>query len=561
MKTITTIFAAALLAGTSGAALAATPDARLQSLQDQIQTLAKQLQDLKADAAKQQEAVEAQQAAAKKSQAEAQAQQAEFKKQQATAAKATIANGRLSVASADGNFTAAVRGLLQVDTGYYMQQGSAMSLPTAYGPDLSSGTNLRRVFLGLQGKVFGDWAYYFLYDFGGATTETPGKILYAYLQYDGLAPWSFRVGAYPAPINIEDSTTSGDLIFFERNSPSNLQRNIAGAEGRDGISVLYTGERIFGALSLTGNKISDGTKAYAAAGATPVPNYDEQTAVSGRFSYMPVSTADAHWIVGANALTVFNLPNLVPNGSASLATVPGATAKGSYSFADLPEFSVDSNGVQLVSTGALSASHVSSWGLETAGNYQNFYGQAGYYGFYVHRSPIAYNVYSAANTFAAAPVQPSNNSFSGWYVQASYILTGENRVYNPATASFTAPKPAKPLSIKDGTWGAFEFAARFSDLNLNDHKDDASNVVTNWTSASRTYTYYNTVRGGDQKILTLGVNWYPNAAVRISADYQYIDVKRLQSPAAVTTAATPALPALNGGQKLSTVALRFQLSL
>ena len=61
MKAITTIFAAVLLAGTSSAALAATPDARIQSLEDQIQSLAKQLQDLKADAAQQQQAVQAQQ--------------------------------------------------------------------------------------------------------------------------------------------------------------------------------------------------------------------------------------------------------------------------------------------------------------------------------------------------------------------------------------------------------------------------------------------------------------------------------------------------------------------
>ncbi len=561
MKAITTFFAAALLASTSSAALAATPDARIQSLEDQIQSLAKQLQDLKADAAQQQQAVQAQQDALKKSQAEALAQQAEYKKQQMTAAKASISNGRLAVASADGNFTAAVRGLLQVDAGYYMQQGSATSLPAAYGPDLSSGTNLRRVFLGLQGKVFGDWDYYFLYDFGGASVETPGHIMYAYLQYNGLAPWSFRVGAYPAPINIEDSTASADLLFLERNSPSNLQRNIAGSEGRDGLSVLYTGERVYGALSLTGNKIADGAKAYGAMGGTAVPNYDEQTAVSGRLAYLVASTSDDHWIVGVNGLDVLNLPNLVPNGAPSLATVPGGTSKGSYSLADLPEFSVDSNGISLVNTGVLAASHVTSWGLETAGNYENFYGQAGYTGYAIHRSPVAYNVYSAAGTFAAVPVKPSNDSFNGWYVQGSWIVTGENRIYNPATATFTGPKVSKPLSLTDGTWGALEFAARFSDLNLNSHKDDAANVVTGWTGASRTYTYYNAVRGGDQKIVTLAVNWYPNAAVRISADYQYIDVTRLQAPAAVTTAATPSMPAVNGGQKLSTVAMRFQLSL
>jgi phosphate-selective porin OprO/OprP len=551
MKTITKILASMLLAGTSASALAASPDARLQTLQDQITALSKQIDDIKADAQKQETARKALQEEAKVRDAEA--------KKAATAAKASakpgIANGRLSIASSDGDFSASIRSLMQTDFGYYMQGSGAKSLPTAYGPDLSSGANMRRIFLGLQGKVFGDWSYYFLYDFGGPSVEQQGHIMYAYLQFDGFAPWAIKVGAYAPPINIEDSTASADLLFFERNSPSNMQRNIAGAEGRDAISVIYAGERLFGAVSLTGNKIQDGPKALAAAGATATPNYDEQTAVAGRFSYMPVSTANAHWIVGANALHVFKLPDLTAAGAPAVATATGTTMH-SYTLGDLPEFAVDSNGVNLVSTGALSANHVTSWGLETAGNYQNFYGQAGYYSYAVLRSPIAYTVYKTVEGPTGLAVLPSNNTFSGWYVQGSWVLTGESRVYNAATASFGAPKPAKNFSIKDGTWGAFEVAARYSNLDLNSHTGATDNVVNR-----NTYTYYNTVRGGEQKIVTIGLNWYPNPVVRMSLQYQYIDVSRLQTPATVLTTGMPTLPALNGGQKLSTIGMRFQLSI
>lgn len=556
MRSITVLCAAALLAGASPSALAATTASRIQDLEQQIQALSKQVEELKTSASQQEAAVKAEQEAVKQQQAEVQSQQAAFKKQ-ASAPKAGIANGRLSVSSADGNFTAAVRGLLQVDAGAYFQQGSAASLPAAYGPDLSSGTNLRRVFLGLQGKVFGDWSYYFLYDFGGPAVETQGHILYAYVQYDGLAPWAFRIGAYAPPINIEDQTSSADLMFFERNSPSNIQRGIAGAEGRDAVSVLYTGQRLFGALSLTGGKVQEGAKALGGGTA----QYGEQLAVVGRLSYLPISTDDAHWIVGVNGLHVFQLQKYVRTGAASLDTTPGAPAKTSFAIGDLPEFSVDSNGTKLIATPTMPASHVSSWGMETAANYKNFYGQAGYYAYYVNRSPIAYNVYSAPSVYAPSIVQPGDNQFSGWYVQGSWILTGEQRGYSPASGSFTAPKPAKPFSLKDGGWGAFELVARFSDTNLNDRTNDASNVVTDWTPTARSYTYYNTVRGGEQKIFTFGINWYLNAVIRTSLDYQYIDISRLQTPGVVTTAGTPSLPMLNGGQTLSTVAFRTQLVL
>jgi phosphate-selective porin OprO and OprP len=557
MKAITTLFAAAVMAGVSTAALAATPDARLQAMQDQIHALSQQIDALKADTQRQQDE-------ARRQAGEISAQAVETRRQtaaMAAAPKPGIANGRLSVTSVDGDFSASLRALLQVDGGYYMQSNAARSLPASYGPDLSSGTNLRRVFLGLQGKLFGDFSYYFLYDFGGASAETQGHILYAYLQYDGMAPWAIRVGAFAPPINIEDSTASADLMFFERNSSSNLQRNIAGAEGRDAISVIYGGERVFGAVSLTGGKVQSGAKAIGVGGSTPAAEYDEQVAVAGRFAYLAVSDSDAHWVIGANGLHVFKLPDLTASGTATLATTPGAAAGHSYSLGDLPEFSVDSNGVNLVSTGALAAGHVTSWGVETAGNFRNFYAQAGYTGYSVTRSPVAYNVYSGVGAYAAGVVQPSGNSFSGWYVQASWVLTGESRGYSAATASFTSPKPAKNFSLKDGNWGAFEFVARFSDLDLSSNTSDTANVVTGWTSSGKTYTYYNTVRGGEQKIFTVGVNWYLNPAMRVALDYQYIDISRLQVPAAVTTAGTPSLPGLNGGQTLSTVGLRFQLSI
>jgi len=528
------LWTALLLTGSS--ALSLTPvaqaaagdtESEIQALETQIQTLSNQMLDLKRAT---------------------QDQYAEIQKKQPAAVKPGIANGRLTVASADGNFTVAVRALLQEDWAYYSQSAAAKALPAAYGPDLSSGTNLRRAELGLQGKVFGDWSYFFLYEFGNPGTEAPGHILNSYLQYDGLAPWAFRAGVYAPPSNFEDSTSGADLMFLERNAPSNLQRGIAGSEGRDAISVLYMGDRLFGALSYTGGKVQDG------------PIFDEQQAVLGRIAYMAYANADAHLLVGANGMYVIKLPDAVASGGTTLATTPGATALSSVTLADCPEISVDSNAIKLVSTGSLPANHVSQWGVETAGNYQNYYGQAGYYAFEVDRTPVAYTTYSSATTSATTIAYPSNNRLSAWYVQASWTLTGESKGYNQATAAFTSPKPAKPFSLVNGGWGAWELVARYSDLNLNDHVNDTSKVITNWTDAStRTYTYYGTVRGGDQRIATFGVNWYPNSAVRIALDYQLIDVSRVQPPESVTTAGMPTLPVVNGGQNLQTVAMRMQI--
>jgi phosphate-selective porin OprO and OprP len=504
-------------------------DARIQALESQIQDLSSQVQDLKRSTAD---------------------QYTDVQNQQAAAVKATIVNGRPTISSADGDFSASIRSLVQYDWGYYSQSAAAASLPASYGPDLSSGANFRRVYLGIQGKLFGDWSYNFNYDFGGSGgTETPGHIQSVYLQYDGLAPWAFRVGAYPPPANIEDGPGSADTIFLERNSPSNLQRGLAGGDGRDAVTILYAGDRLFGALSYTGAKVQDSAV------------FDEQQAVVGRVSDLIVSGPNARLLVGVNGTYVIKLPDAVASGGAVQATTPGATALNSVTLSDPPEITVDSNGIKLANTGSLPANHVTQWGVETAGNYRNFYGQAGYYAFEVDRAPVAYKTYTSSSASATSIVRPSNDYFSAWYVQASWILTGESKGYNAANGAFTPPKPAQPFTLINRGWGAWELAARYSDLNLNDHAFDPTNVVTNWTGAStRTYTYTNTVRGGDQRIATVGLNWYPNNAVRFALDYQWIDVSRLQTPAAVTTTGTPALPTVNGGQTVQTIAFRAQVS-
>ena len=80
---------------------------------------------------------------------------------------------------------------------------------------MSSGGNFRRAQIGLQGKLFGDWSYYFNIDFGsgGSTgTESPGHIQQAYIEYDGLAPFAFRIGAHPPSTGLDNSYAATDQL-------------------------------------------------------------------------------------------------------------------------------------------------------------------------------------------------------------------------------------------------------------------------------------------------------------------------------------------------------------
>ncbi|KAB7738774.1 porin [Parvibaculum sedimenti] len=418
----------------------------------------------------------------------------------------SFASGRPVVQSPDGRFSLGLRGLGQFDNAYYDQDDSASRLSSANGGALSSGSNFRRAQLGIQGKLFGDWSYLFNYDFGGSSgNEQQGRVQAVYAQYDGLAPFALRVGAYPPPANIEDGTASGDTIFLERNAPAEIARGIAGSDGRDAITALYTGGKLYAALSLTGGKVAD-SNTYAG----------EQRAVLGRVSDLFYSDNDWRLLAGVNGSYVFTPPftNTVgPNGAHTI------------TFSTSPELTVDDTGTKLVSTGAINAEHAYHWGVEGAAQWRSLYGQAGYFGYGIDR--VATGL--------------SNPNFDGWYLQGTWVLTGERRGYSAANGAFTSPKPSVPLSLKGGGWGAWELAARYSDLDLNYHEGQIGSAMP-----------ADGVRGGEQKIWTAGINWYPNSLLRFALDYQHVSVDRIGSTAAPVVANTDI------GQSFDVISLRTQ---
>jgi phosphate-selective porin OprO/OprP len=118
-------------------------------------------------------------------------------------------------------------------------------------------------------------------------------------------------------------------------------------------------------------------------------------------------------------------------------------------------------------------------------------------------------------------VSPFDPSFSGWYLQGAWTITGERHAWSNANGGFTGIKPAKPFDRSNGTWGALEVAARYSVLDLNDR----AGVFGSATPVGG-------VRGGEQKVTTVGLNWHPNSTIRLLLDYQWIRVDRLNAAGA-----------------------------
>jgi len=443
-------------------------DARLDALEARLREIQRQLDGLKA-----QPVPRADQAALNRIRQDVAGQAETLRKKIHDQPKVSLNNGRLSVVSADGAFSLALRATVQFDAGYFSQGRNPP------GVDLNSGTNFRRAQLGVVGTLWRDWSYNFTYDFGGTGTENRGYVYRAYIEYDGLAPLAFRVGAFSAFDSIEDATGGANLALMERPSAVTIARAIAAGSGREGAEVFARDERYLVSLALTGGKTTDAA------------TFDEQLGLVGRAAWLAIDRDDVKWLVNADVTHVLRTADVAPGIPAMIELANG------------PELSVDAS--KTVDTGLLDARHVTEFGMETALNLGRLFAQSGWFHYDITRRSMR-----------------ANPDFHGWYAMATWSITGESRPYDAETASFHGLIPQAPLG-KSG-FGAWEAAARYSSMNLDFMPGSANGVA-----------------GGIQNIWSLGLNWYPNPTVRFLLDYSNIQVNRANAPTADISANTIAL--------------------
>lgn len=94
--------------------------------------------------------------------------------------------------------------------------------------------------------------------------------------------------------------------------------------------------------------------------------------------------------------------------------------------------------------------------------------------------------------------------FQGWYAYAAWMLTGESRSYRESNATFGPVIPHASWNGHGG--GALEVAVRLSQTDLNDRD----------------------VIGGKETNLSIGVNWYLDKSLRLSANI--VHAVRLDKP-------------------------------
>lgn len=536
MKQHSLVLAATVCAVLSHSAFAQDSGAvaqRLQVLQDAVAKQQAELESLKAEIARlrhEQQVQEETKPSTVANDVEA------LKKAQQTAKLASqeqpkvgFAGNRLTVTSADGRSSIAFRGVVQADAAHYSQdsegtlatdnrRGSNGATPNRENNaarDLSDGIYFRRARFGVEGALSRDFNYKLALELGGAGTEGPTRINDAWINYTGFAPFTIQLGAFSPAANMDDGITPDESLFIERATPAELSRTLGGADGRTAIAIRGNGQRWMGSLALTGRTVNDAEV------------NDAQTAFVGRTGFLVLTSSDYNLHLGASATYVLH-----PADQGIDATGIRYGAR----FRDRPELRVDST--RLIDTGTIDADHVYAVGAEFGGNWKGWYWQAENFWYGVERG---------------VTTALGNPKFGGYYVQGSWILTGESHRYNMATGSYQSPRPFLPFG-KQGGLGAWELALRYSNADLN-HEEG----VLGAAAAS------NTIRGGQQAIWTLGVNWYVNPNLRFLLNYLRVDVDRLNPAGAgnlTPFGASPATPptGVQIGQSYDAFALRSQFN-
>ncbi|RMD86004.1 MAG: porin [Candidatus Dadabacteria bacterium] len=361
--------------------------------------------------------------------------------------------------TADKSFRLKIGGRIMNDWAFF---GIDDQLKADVGP-FDDGTEFRRARLYVAGEIYGSVIFKAQYDFAGGDADFKDM----YIGLKGLpGHTTLKVGHFKEPFGLEELTSSKYITFLERSFAATF------APSRNtglGLSGACMDERVTWAAGIFRDVGSFGDAKGDA--------YN----VTARLTGLPLYADD-----GAT---------LVHVGLAYSRKNPDDTVR----FKAHPESHLAPT---LVDTGSVLADSVDLLGAEAAVVLGPFSLQGEYAWAHIDTAPLPADL-TAPGQAAALVGGTQNADLSGYYIQASYFLTGEHRHYKRSHGAFARVKPKENFLGKQGGGpGAIELAARWASIDLTDGP----------------------VAGGELDDITVGVNWYLNPNARVMANYVRADL-------------------------------------
>lgn len=377
------------------------------------------------------------------------ARQIEIKEEAAAAAapstpKITINDKGFTLASADGANSIRIRGLVQLDSRLFFGDGGGV---------VNNAFVLRRARLITEGTFAKNYSFQFVPEFGGSSVS----ILDANFGVTLDKAFQLKFGKFKSPVGLELLQSDSWTFFNERSVVTNLVPN------RD-LGVQASGDLLDGTLNYAVGVFGG----LADGASTNNADFDNEKELVARFYATPFKN-DA-----GSPLQGLSFGVSASQGRAKTATgrTAGYRTDGQQTF---------------FSYNAATIADGRTWRVSPQFDFRS--GSFGAIGEYVVSTV---NVRPSAT---GAKVELQNK---GWQLATAYVLTGEDSSYNGVV-------PASNFSWEKGTWGAFEVAARYANLRV----DDAAFPV--FASAA--------TNANEASSIGLGLNWYLAKAVAFKLDY------------------------------------------
>jgi phosphate-selective porin OprO and OprP len=356
------------------------------------------------------------------------------------AAVVTAGKDGFLVSSADRAFQLRIRGYVQADGRFYLNDRQDKSVDTFL---------LRRVRPTLDLRMYDDFLLRFQPDFGGSSPTTQD----AYLDYLATPALNFRAGKFKVPFGLEFLQTDSDMFFAERGLPTQLVPN------RD------VGFQVYGGMA-------SGTVTYAVGvfdgtvdgGNTDLDNNDDKDFAARLFVH-------PFRLTGIEVLRNFGVGVAGTlgdeQGTASSSSLPAFKTSGQQTFFSYKN-STNANGTAFAD-----------------GRHERLEPQV-----YCYVGPIGMLAeYVKSSQDVSDGTHEATLDNTAWQVQAGWVLTGEKASYNDVT-------PRANFAPSKGTWGAFELVGRYGELTVDDaafstFADPAKSASTAKTWAAGVNWYLN----------------------------------------------------------------------
>lgn len=359
--------------------------------------------------------------------------------------------GGITIKTDDGRFEAKIGGRIHLDTNIPLDDDDK-NIDEGIG-EQKFDYFFRRVRLQLEGKAYG-WSYKFENDFAGQDEDPGSGFREVWIGTRMFDAFNIRFGQAKPYRAMEEMTSSNEITFMER--PFLSSGSFYGGRPQYILGVFVDNAYTNWGWGVAGYNLKNGENTSTSDAGVQTSNETDGMGGTGRIYFAPIMDDNTVLHLGFSAS--YENPSqgqpLTP-ASARYAGRSGPTASWALAATD---------------------EDVTSYDAELAGKYGPFYAQA---------------EYATAEYADAAGVDVGENDakLNTYYVQASWLISGETKPYDIKRGAFKSPKPIAPT-------GAWELKARYDFIELKD--------VTLEREA---------------ETVAVGVNWYINPSVRLMVEY------------------------------------------